>query len=78
MDSLDPRELKLAVEVTDLPKGQLSFTPRVREGDLYLEGKVVGKDRQEDERFEVRARLDAPYHFELISASPDELGLVLR
>lgn len=78
VDSLDPRELKLAVEVTDLPKGQLAFTPHVREGSLYLDGKTVGKDRQENERFEVRARLDAPYHFELISASPDELGLVLR
>ena len=78
VDSLDPQELKLVVEVTDLPKGQLIFTPLVRERTLYLEGRSAGKGRDEGERFEVRVRVEAPYDFDLVSTAPDELGLVLR
>jgi YbbR domain-containing protein len=78
VDSLDPQDLRLSVDVTDLPTGQLSFTPVVRDGELYFEVRRVGRDTEEGQVFEVRARLESPYRFALISAAPEELGFVQR
>jgi hypothetical protein len=77
VDSLEPQELRLEVDARDLPKGQLVFTPRVSEGGLYFEVRSTGKPEDEDV-FEVRATLLAPYHFDLISVEPSEIGFVKR
>ncbi|MFH1314469.1 MAG: hypothetical protein ABIJ00_14765 [Candidatus Eisenbacteria bacterium] len=78
VDSLDPRELRLIVDVTNLPSGQLVFTPVVRQGTLLFEVKTVGRDRDDGQVFEIKARLEAPYNFELVSAAPDEISFVQR
>lgn len=78
VDSLDPQELRLNVNVTNLPKGQLVFTPIVRSGRLYFEVRSVGRSASDDQVFEIAARLKAPYRLELVSAAPDEIGFVQR
>jgi hypothetical protein len=77
VDSLDPQDLKLEVNVHDLPKGQLIFSPRVRDGKLYFEVRSVGRS-EDDGVFEVRATLLAPYKFDLVSAEPSQIGFVKR
>jgi YbbR domain-containing protein len=78
VDSLDPQDLRLTVDVTNLPKGQLAFTPVVRNGSLYFEVRNVGKDRDAQQVFEIAVRLESPYRFDLVSAAPEEIGFVLR
>jgi hypothetical protein len=78
VDSLDPQELRLVIDVTDLPSGQLVFTPIVRQGDLVFEVRPVGKDKEDEQVFEVKAKLESPYRFELVSAAPDEISFVQR
>jgi YbbR domain-containing protein len=78
VDSLDPQELRLVVDVTALPSGQLVFRPVVRDGDLIFEVRSVGRDREDEHVVEVRARLESPYRFELVSAAPDEISFVQR
>jgi YbbR domain-containing protein len=78
VDSLDPHELRLVVDVTNLPSGQLVFTPVVREGNLLFEVKTVGPDPEDEQIFEIKAILEAPYTFELVSAAPDEISFVQR
>jgi hypothetical protein len=77
VDSLDPQDLRLLVNVTNLPKGQLTFTPMIKEGGLYFEVRSTGKD-EEEQVFEIKARLEAPHLFELLSASPEQIGFVQR
>jgi hypothetical protein len=77
VDSLDPQDLRLLVNVTNLPTGQLVFTPLIREGSLYFEVRSAGRDAEE-QVFEVKARLEAPYAFQLLSAVPEEIGFVQR
>jgi hypothetical protein len=77
VDSLDPQELRLEIDARDLPKGQLKFSPRIRDGRLYFEVRSAGK-AEDEEVFEVRATLLAPYRFDLISAEPAEIGFVKR
>lgn len=78
VDSLDPQDLKLVVDARDLPKGQLVFSPRVREGQLYFEVRTAGQSEGEVQVFEVRGRLEAPYDFNMVSAEPSEIGFVKR
>ena len=78
VDSLDPQDLRLVVDVTNLPSGQLVFAPVVREGRLFFEVRAVGPDREDERVFEIRARLESPYRFELVSAAPDEISFVQR
>lgn len=77
VDSLDPQDLKLLVNVTNLPRGQLVFSPRIMDGSLYFEVRSAGRDVGE-EVFEVKARLESPYPFDLQSAAPEEIGFVQR
>jgi YbbR domain-containing protein len=77
VDSLDPQDLSLEIDARDLPKGQLVFTPRPRNGRLYFEVRSAGKP-EEDQVFEVRGTLLAPYEFDLISVEPSEIGFVKR
>jgi hypothetical protein len=78
VDSLDPQDLKLRVNVANLPRGQLVFTPVIRDGSLYFEVRPVGKDTEPEQVFEVRAGMESPYDFDLISAAPEEIGFVQR
>jgi hypothetical protein len=78
VDSLDPQDLKLHVNVTNLPRGQLVFTPVIRDGNLYFEVRPVGKGTEFEQVFEVRAGMESPYDFDLISAAPEEIGFVQR
>jgi hypothetical protein len=78
VDSLDPQDLHLAVDVTNLPSGQLVFTPVVREGRLFFEVRAVGPDREDQRVFEIKARLESPYRFQIVSAAPNEISFVQR
>jgi YbbR domain-containing protein len=77
VDSLDPADLKIVVDVTDLPDGQLVFSPVVREGGLYFEVRPVG-ETEDEQVFEIRASLEAPHDFEMVSALPEEISFVKR
>jgi hypothetical protein len=78
VDSLDPQDLSLVVDARDLPKGQLVFKRQVRDGRLYFEVRATGLPEDEVQVFEVRATLQAPYDFDLISVEPEEIGFVKR
>jgi YbbR domain-containing protein len=78
VDSLDPRDLSIVVDVTNLPVGQLVFKPAVRAGGLYFEVRTVGRPEIEDQVFEIKARLKSPYGFHLVSVVPDQIGFVQR
>jgi hypothetical protein len=77
VDSLDPQDLRLEVDARDLPRGQLTFTPQIRDGRLYFEVRSPAGSAGE-EVFEVKATLLAPYRFDLVSAEPSEIGFVKR
>jgi hypothetical protein len=78
VDSLDPQDLRLVVDVTNLPSGQLVFTPVVKQGNLLFEVKAVGPDRENERVFEIKARLESPYRLEIVSAAPDDISFVQR
>jgi hypothetical protein len=78
VDSLDPQDLKLVVDARDLPKGQLVFSPEVRDGKLYFEVRTAGQSGDEVQVFEVRGTLEAPYDFDMVSAEPSRIGFVKR
>lgn len=77
VDSLDPKDLKLMVDVTNLPDGQLVFTPVVRDGNLFFEVRPV-QETEEERVFEIKARLEAPHDFELVSVLPEQISFVKR
>ncbi len=77
VDSLDPQDLKIVVDVTDLPDGHLVFRPVVREGGLFFEVRPVG-EAEDEQVFEIRASLEAPHDFEMVSALPEEISFVKR
>ncbi len=77
VDSLDPQDLKIVVDVTDLPDGHLVFRPVVREGGLFFEVRPVG-EAENEQVFEIRASLEAPHDFEMVSALPEEISFVKR
>ncbi len=77
VDSLDPADLKIVVDVADLPDGQLLFRPVVKEGRLFFEVRPVG-ETEEEQVFEIRASLEAPHDFEMVSALPEEISFVKR
>jgi len=78
VDSLDPADLKLVVDVTGLPDGQLVFRPLVRDGRLFFEVRPVGDTEEAEQVFELRATLESPHDFRLVSALPEEIGFVKR
>jgi hypothetical protein len=78
VDSLDPEDVTLLVDVGNLPRGQIVLTPTIQDKVLYFEGRVVSRESEEIQPFEVRARLDAPYRFDFVSVPPVDIGLVIR
>jgi hypothetical protein len=78
IDSLHPEDVRLLVDLGDLPKGQIVLTPRVEDDVLQFEGKVVARGDEEVQPFVVRARLEAPYRFDLASVTAVDIGLVIR
>jgi hypothetical protein len=78
VDSLNPEDVRLLVDLGNLPKGQIVLTPRVENNVLHFEGKVVARGEEGLQPFVVRARLEAPYRFNFVSASEVDIGLVIR
>ena len=78
VDSLDPREIRLLVDVAGLTSGQVVLTPVVSEGALSFEARPALGSRKNDNVLEIEARVEAPYKLEVVSITPDEIGLVLR
>jgi hypothetical protein len=78
VDSLDPTQVRLLVNVTGLPKGQLIFRPMIREGALYFEVMTAGRSEEDGQIFEIKGRAEAPYDVELVSVLPEEIGFVQR
>jgi YbbR domain-containing protein len=77
VDSLDPADLKLVVDVTGLPDGQLLFKPLVKDGRLFFEVRPVG-ETEEGQAFEIKANLESPHDFKMVSAMPEEISFVKR
>jgi YbbR domain-containing protein len=78
IDSLHPEDVRLLVDLGNLPKGQIVLTPRVDDDILHFEGKLVARENEEVQPFVVRARLEAPYRFEFASVTEVDIGLVIR
>ncbi len=78
IDSLHPEDVRLLVDLGNLPKGQVVLTPSVEDNVLRFEGRVAARDEEETQPFVVRARLEAPYRFDLVSVTPIDIGLVIR
>ncbi|MGD9402682.1 MAG: hypothetical protein PVF95_10490 [bacterium] len=78
VDSLHPEDVRLLVDLGNLPKGQIVLTPRVENDVLRFEGKVVARGEEGLQPFVVRARLEAPYRFNFVSVTAIDIGLVIR
>lgn len=78
VDSLDPRQTRLVVDVEGLAGGQMTFVGVVREGELRLVGRQQTGVEGESRAVEVGARLESAFPLEIVSISPDRIGLVLR
>ncbi len=78
VDSLNPEDVRLLVDLGDLPRGQIVLTPAVDGNVLHFEGRVVARNQEEIQPFVVRVRLEAPYRFRFVSVTPIDIGLVIR
>ncbi len=78
VDSLDLQELKITINVSNLPRGQLIFRPYVKQGLLYFKIWQAGKDVSEEPSYELQAKLIAPYKLDVVEVSPEEIGFVQR
>lgn len=78
VDSLHPEDVRLLVDLGNLPKGQIVLTPAFEDDVLHFEGRVVARDNEETQPFVVRVRLEAPYRFQFVSVTPIDIGLVIR
>ena len=78
VDSLDPADVRLLVDLGNLPKGQIVLSPTVENNVLRFEGRLVAREENELQPFVVRARLEAPYRFRFVSVTPIDIGLVIR
>jgi YbbR domain-containing protein len=77
VDSLDPRDTRLVVDVADLVGGQMTLVPVVREGKLRLAVRQHAGGG-ENRVMEVGTRLESAFALDIVSVSPEEIGLVLR
>lgn len=78
VDSLHPEDVRLLVDLGNLPTGQIVLTPSIEDNVLRFEGRVVARSEDELQPFVVRARLEAPYRFRFVSVTPIDIGLVIR
>jgi hypothetical protein len=78
VDSLNPDDVRILVDLGNLPKGQIVLAPRVEDKSLRFEGRVVSREGGEQTPFDIRARLDAPYRLSFVSVSLVDVGLVIR
>jgi len=78
VDSLHPEDIRLLVDLGNLPRGQIVLTPAFEDDVLHFEGRVVARDDEGAQPFVVRVRLEAPYRFEFVSVTPIDIGLVIR
>jgi hypothetical protein len=78
VDSLHPEDVRLLVDLGNLPRGQIVLTPAVEDYRLHFEGRVVAREDQQLQPFVVRVRLEAPYRFRFVSVTPIDIGLVIR
>ena len=76
VDSLDPGQARVAVEVAALPSGQLSLVPKIDGGRLRFE--VTRSGRRDGYAVEVPASFRPSLRFDIISVTPEELEVVLR
>ena len=78
VDSLNPDDVRLLVDLGNLPRGQIVLTPAIENQVLHFEGRVAARGEGELQPFVVRARLEAPYRFRFVSVTPVDIGLVIR
>lgn len=78
VDSLHPEDVRLLVDLGNLPKGQIVLTPAIEANVLHFEGRAAGRGEGQLQPFVVRARLDAPYRFRFVSVAAVDIGLVIR
>ena len=76
VDSLDPRQARLAVDAAALPSGQFSLVPKIENGSLRFE--VTRSGRRDGYAVEVPAVFEPRLRFDVISVAPEELELVVR
>lgn len=78
VDSLDPRDVRLVVDIAGLVGGQAVLNPVVSKGSLHFEARQLIGGRRDNECLDLAARLSTPFGLEIVSITPDEVGLVLR
>jgi hypothetical protein len=81
VDSLDPRETRLVVDVSHLAGGQVALASVVRDGQVRLIARQTagsGSGGSAARPVEIAVRIDSPFALEVVSVSPEEIGLVLR
>lgn len=78
VDSLDPRDTRLVIDVSDLAGGQMVLVGAVRDGKLRFVARQLGGSGGEARDAEVPARLESAFALDAVSVSPEEIGLVLR
>jgi YbbR domain-containing protein len=77
IDSLNPQEAKLVIDVAGLAGGQTVLSALVELGQLRFRAEPAGGGSREDAPT-VPARLESPFALEVVSLVPDQIGLVLR
>lgn len=78
VDSLHPEDVRLLVDLGNLPRGQIVLTPAIEGKILHFEGRVAAREEAQAQPFVVRARLEAPYRFQFVSVTAVDIGLVIR
>jgi hypothetical protein len=82
MDSLDPREVALVIEIAGLVRGQAQLRAVVEDGRLSFDalpadaGAPAGGRGAQARR--LRSRLTSPYRLDVVSVAPEEIALALR
>ena len=81
LDSLDPRAVELVIEIAGLLRGQAQLKAVIEDGRLSFDAVPVdagGSGGREGQARRLRTHLTSPHRLDVVSVTPEEIGLAVR
>lgn len=78
MDSLNPLDVGLVIDVSGLLRGQAELRAVVDSGGVSFDARPTDSEGRTGQVRRLRARIEAPYKLDVVSITPDEIAVSLR